>query len=120
MRFSTSSTLAFPFVAFVAFVASCDGSSSLGSQNSALTCQAPAGISTGADAAAPGCVADPSFKICGPSTCQSACSASEVAVTCTGASQFGPIPAPDAALGCTVLPVPTPSDVLFYCCPCAQ
>lgn len=117
MRLSTSSTLAF---LFVASIAGCDGSSSLGSQNSALTCQAPAGISAAADAAAPGCAANPSFKICGPSGCQSACTASEVAVTCTAATEMGPIPAPDATLGCTVIPIPTPSDALFYCCPCAE
>jgi hypothetical protein len=28
------------------------------------------------------------------------------------------MPAPETSLGCTVIPVPTPSNVAFYCCPC--
>jgi hypothetical protein len=28
------------------------------------------------------------------------------------------IPAPAAALGCKIVPLPTPPSVLNYCCPC--
>lgn len=112
--------LAALFVA--AFVASCDGGSlsESGVQSGALVCKAPAGISPASDTAAPGCNADPAFQICSTSGCKSACAESELPVACTGASTVGTIPAPDAALGCTVIAIPTPSNVLFYCCPCAN
>jgi hypothetical protein len=32
----------------------------------------------------------------------------------------GAIPSPDSSLGCTVLPLPTPPGVFFYCCPCGS
>jgi hypothetical protein len=92
-----------------------DGSSQVGS----LTCQSPPGVSVASDAAAAGCFRT-AFQICNTMSCQSACSASDYALSCTGASAFGSIPEPDASLGCKVLPVPTPSDLLIYCCPCAN
>jgi hypothetical protein len=43
----------------------------------------------------------------------------EYALTCTGDRMMpSSIPSPDTSLDCTVIPVPTPSNVLFYCCPC--
>jgi hypothetical protein len=92
-----------------------DGSSQVGS----LTCQSPPGVSVAPDAAVAGCFRT-AFQLCNTMSCQSACNASDYAMTCTGGSAFGSIPAPDAALGCTVLPIPTPSDLLIYCCPCAS
>jgi hypothetical protein len=106
MRVSTISAIPFLLVAvfLVAPIASCDGADSLTDQNSTLMCQAPA---------IPGCAAEPSFQICGPSGCEDPCSASDIAVTCTGAT-------PDSALGCTSITTPTPFNVLFFCCPCAK
>jgi hypothetical protein len=93
---------------------------STGSQVGSLSCQSPAGVSEAPDAAVAGCFRS-SFQICSTSTsCKPACAASDYSMTCSGAGAFGSIPEPDATLGCTVIPVPTPSDVLFYCCPCAN
>jgi hypothetical protein len=50
---------------------------------------------------------------CKPSTGGNLCSSSQFTLTCYGTS------VPDAALGCTVVPIPTPPGVLFNCCPCA-
>lgn len=99
----------------------CDGDRlGTGSQVGSLSCQSPAGVSEAPDAAVAGCFRS-SFQICTTSTsCKPACAASDYSMTCTGSSAVGAIPAPDATLGCTVIPVPTPSDVLFYCCPCAS
>ena len=106
MRISTISAIPFLLVAvfLVTSIASCDGSNSLADQNSTLMCQATA---------IPSCAADPSFQICGPSGCEDPCSASDIAMTCTGAT-------PDSALGCTSITIPTPFNVLFFCCPCAK
>jgi hypothetical protein len=90
-----------------------------GSKVSSLTCQSPPGVSAASDAAAAGCFRT-AFQVCDTVSCQSACSASDYSLTCTGTKAFGPIPEPDATLGCTVLPIPTPSDLLIYCCPCAS
>lgn len=52
-------------------------------------------------------------------TCHSPCTQDEYTLTCLGSSSLvGAIPAPDTSLGCSAIPVPTPSNVLFYCCPC--
>jgi hypothetical protein len=68
---------------------------------------------------APGCYADPPGQICDQSTgsCQAACAADQLEVTCI-ADATGNGPEPDASLGCTVLTLPTPEGVTFYCCPC--
>ena len=104
------------------FAASCDGRSlsESGVQSGALMCNATAGLSLASDAAAPSCKSDLAFQICSTSSCKSACAGSELPVSCTGDSTGGNIPAPDAAFGCTVIPIPTPSNELFYCCPCAS
>ena len=65
-----------------------------------------------------GCFATPSSTLCAPSGCQSLCAAADTPVTCTSDGPTGPIPAPDAAAGCTIVPIPTPSSELYYCCPC--
>jgi hypothetical protein len=46
-----------------------------------------------------------------PAVCTDACGVSEYALECSGAS-------PDTALRCTVVPIPTPSNSTFFCCPC--
>jgi hypothetical protein len=104
-------------------------------------CKWPDGFTSSGDASSVGCWASPSHNICrvpnggsfnaqdgtirGPDgqvvtdACQDLCLASEYALTCTGDGMMpASIPSPDSSLGCTVIPVPTPSNVLFYCCPC--
>jgi len=70
------------------------------------------------DPATPGCFANPSSMLCSPTGCQSLCAGGQTPVTCTRSGQTGPIPAPDAGAGCTIVAIPTPSNELFYCCPC--
>jgi len=70
------------------------------------------------DGATPGCFASPSSMLCSPSQCQSLCAAGQTPVTCMGSGPTGVIPAPDSSAGCTIVPLPTPSNELFYCCPC--
>jgi hypothetical protein len=84
------------------------------------SCGPPDGIQpeTTATPAPTGCFSEPSFQICGPASCENPCGPSEMAVRCLGAGP-GSIPAPAAALGCAIIPIPTPSNALFYCCPCA-
>jgi hypothetical protein len=104
-------------------------------------CGWPASVTSSGDASSAGCWAKPTHNICkvpnggsfnaqdgtirGPDgqvvtdACEDACSASEYALTCTGDTMMpSSIPSPDTSLGCTVIPVPTPSNVAFYCRPC--
>jgi len=90
-------------------------------------CSYPPGATPHPDAAAPGpgCFAGPSGQICevatdGQRTCSNLCAPAEYQVTCTGELLSGSIPVPLASLGCRILPLPTPSNVLNYCCPCAN
>ena len=53
------------------------------------------------------------------------CSSSEFALHCTGSLErldsgcdARTMPAPDSALGCRQLPIPTASNQSYYCCPC--
>jgi hypothetical protein len=78
----------------------------------APSCQAPP------DGATPGCFATPSSMLCSPTECKSLCTAGLTPVTCTGSGPMGPIPAPEPNAGCTIVAIPTPSNQLFYCCPC--
>lgn len=99
----------------------------------------PATVTQTDDAGAVGCWARASFNLCevpnggtvnadgtttGPdgkpatNACHDACSASEYALTCTGATLLSVAPVPDPSLGCSVIPGPTPSNETFYCCPC--
>ena len=105
------------------------------------SCVWPASFTSSGDASSVGCWAKPTHNICkvpnggsynaqdgtirGPDgqvvtdACQDACSASEYALTCMGDVMMpASMPSPDTSLGCTAIPVPTPSNVLFYCCPC--
>ncbi|HEY4159695.1 MAG TPA: hypothetical protein VGM29_16405 [Polyangiaceae bacterium] len=114
--------------------ASSAGGSGQGPANTEATCHYPSGVST--DASAPGCHAVDSAKICqvsngatvlpdggvtgGTETCQSVCATGDYELTCLGSDPLGPVPAPLPSLGCQVVPLPTPSNELFYCCPCAS
>ena len=104
-------------------------------------CGWPASFTSSGDASSVGCWATPTHNICkvpnggsfneqdgtvrGPDgqvvtdACQDVCLASEYSLTCTGDGMMpASMPSPDTSLGCTVIPVPTPSNVSFYCCPC--
>ena len=72
------------------------------------------------DDTTPGCFANASSMLCSPSGCQSLCKDGQTPVVCLGAQATGPIPTPDANAGCTVVAIPTPSNELFYCCPCGS
>jgi hypothetical protein len=75
-------------------------------------CRWPAAASTlvSTDAGASGCL---------PGTGGNLCASSQYTLTCHGAAGGQPS-LPDAALQCTIVPIPTPANVLFYCCPCAS
>ena len=50
-------------------------------------------------------------------SCSNRCTPEEYALDCTGLVAEHPVP--DPALGCEVIPVPTPGNAAYYCCPCA-
>ncbi len=98
-----------------------DSSDEGGGAIEATTCESPGDVGApGAEDT--GCQALPTFQICDDSTgtCHDACAPSEYPLECTGAPPTGPIPPPDPSMGCTVIPIPTPSNALYYCCPCAS
>jgi hypothetical protein len=74
-------------------------------------CRSPAAANTFAsfDGGVSGCLASAGGNIC---------TSSQYTLTCHG-SGASPPSAPDPALQCSVAAVPTPSNVLFYCCPCS-
>jgi len=74
------------------------------------SCRVPAAANTfaGGDAGATGCL---------PSTGGNVCSSSQYTLSCYGTA---PIPPPDGTLRCSIALIPTPSNVLFYCCPCGS
>jgi|CZKU01.1.fsa_nt_gi hypothetical protein len=120
-------------VALVAVVVGCSSSSTPAQTGGA--CAYPANVETDRDASSEGCFARPPASICqvsngatiladggvenGTETCQSLCSAGQYELTCRSAGIASAIPDPDSSLGCQVIPIPTPSNALFYCCPCA-
>lgn len=67
-----------------------------------------------------GCYADGTTQICQQGgSCSDLCSDGEETVTCTSGSEMsGTIPAPPESAGCMIVTIPTPSNALFYCCPC--
>lgn len=78
-------------------------------------CVVPPAADTFDDASARGCWPHADFTINGADACRSY----EYALTCEfDAGEIGTLPAP--SLGCTVIPVPTPPNALFYCCLCAS
>jgi hypothetical protein len=77
-------------------------------------CQVPSGSTVHAD----GSITTPDG---GTVVCQDACSPTEYSLACSSAPGTGDrIPTPESSLGCNVIPIPTPSNRLFYCCPCAR
>jgi len=93
----------------------------------ANACVYPSGAALPSDAAVPelGCFAGPRGQLCtlladGQTSCTDLCSASDFEMTCRGAFPVGQVPSPTESLGCKVIPMPTPSNVQFYCCPCAK
>jgi hypothetical protein len=129
------------FAALVLVVAGCSSSSSpstssTSAQTGAGMCTYPAAAKAGTPALGMGCFAAPAGQSCevsngatvtidggvenGTETCTSQCSASEYEVTCNSGSIMGSIPDPDPSLNCQAIREPTPSNLLFYCCPCAN
>lgn len=122
-------------------VAGCSGntgtlSSASGQQASVATqdggsCQYPTGVVVNASPTSPGCYGHPPAQDCqvsngatvnaqdgavtsGTETCSSLCPPSYFEMTCENTNA-----GPDPALGCAVIPIPTPSCCGYYCCPCA-
>jgi hypothetical protein len=106
-------------------------SSEAGPNSDGGACAYPAGVVAETDAANSGCFAHVPGRICtvsngaivlldggvldGTESCSSICGASQYEMTC----QFTNT-APDPSLGCAIIPIPTPSCCLYYCCPCAD
>lgn len=107
-------------------------------------CRWPAEADARDPAASTGCEPNSMFQICGvPSgsfvhadgtittpdgtsvTCDDPCRPTEYAMFCRGAITgtdppvLSPVPTPAPSLGCRVLPLPTPANLLVYCCACA-
>jgi hypothetical protein len=98
-------------------------------------CRYPANADTD-DGSMSGCHAGPPGQLClvsngatvnldggvsgGTESCKSLCGAAQYELSCTSTGISGPIPDPATSLGCVIIPGPTPSDALFYCCPCAH
>jgi hypothetical protein len=85
------------------------------SADAGRVCLYPAGADTSVE------VGNGSFVGCRPGLTQDLCDPSSYQMTCQ-ASGLTPasIPQPASTLNCKAVPVPTPSNTLFYCCPCAD
>lgn len=60
------------------------------------------------------------FVGCRPGPASNFCDQSWYTMTCNSAGTMpSSIPEPANSLACKVLPIPTPSNTLYYCCPCA-
>ena len=113
-----------------------DGGSTSEAQDSALedaltivdggACTWPANFTPTGDDSTVGCWA---HAISGPvDASQITCSSAEYALGCVGEWPYSTdggymhatIPEPDPSLGCRILPIPTPVNRSFYCCPCGQ
>jgi len=86
--------------------------------NDAGSCTWPANLTPGSDESAVGCWAHAVTG--GADGGAFTCSLAEYSLDCVGAMSASTmsIPAPDSSLGCRILPLPTPSNRLYYCCPC--
>lgn len=84
------------------------------------TCQYPPNVQVESDGlGVGGCFAEPPVKLCQAGGCSSMCSGSQYEMVCRGLGAPGSsIPQPDSTLGCQIIVMPTPSNELFYCCPC--
>jgi hypothetical protein len=125
------------FAALALCVSACSGATTSTSSSSNQqadgveggACNYPASVEVNADPTGSGCFAKTPGQICqvsngatilldggvsgGTESCQSMCGASQYEMTCRNVS------GPADSLGCQVIPIPTPANVLFYCCPCA-
>ena len=126
-------------------LAACGGSSSeVGTKQSTQVsseCAWPAAADTYDTTNKSGCTPSARFDICevpngstveadggviladggvGVAACTNACSATQYALSCYSGGALVPIPAPAWSLGCQLIPIPTPSGALFYCCGCAK
>lgn len=79
-----------------------------------VACTVPSGADTFDDASDHGCFPTSGEMVNGAN----ACMPDEYGTTCLLGSVSGPIPVPAGALGCRVVPIPTPLGVTFFCCPC--
>jgi hypothetical protein len=96
------------------------------------SCHLPAPVEVRTDPPVPGCFARSPAALCavrngatvnaadggvsgGTESCASLCKASQYEMVCDP-----PEETPDPSLGCRVIPIPTPSCCLYYCCPCAD
>jgi hypothetical protein len=126
------------FAVLVALTAACSGAVAPGAASSSQqadaedggTCQYPAGVDVDPDASGTGCFAGPAGRACavssgatvlpdggvsgGTESCKSFCGSAEYQMSCQGNT----VPEPSSSLGCQVIPIPTPADVTYYCCPC--
>jgi hypothetical protein len=130
------------YVLFVLLAGACSGTGALGTSSQKQlgatdgeTCKYPAGVDVNSSPSGSGCFAGPAGQSCevsngatvnadgavsgGTESCKPLCGASQYELTCM--SPVGQIaPDPDSALNCQIIPLPTPSGTLFYCCPCAD
>jgi hypothetical protein len=88
-----------------------------------VPCQLPAGAVVGPN----GVILGPDGEPAADQSCRVACLGSEFSLHCAGeytwpdsGCQTRTMPAPDPALGCRLLPLPTTSTSNYYCCPCGQ
>jgi hypothetical protein len=96
-----------------------------GQQIDGGVCAWPASFTPSGDANAVGCWAT---AVPGPvDASQLTCSSAEYGLHCVGdiqrfdsGCQMRTMPAPDASLGCRLLPVPAAFNNDYYCCPCGQ
>jgi hypothetical protein len=100
-------------ISLVLLVVACGGA---GETTTNGSCRWPEGASSPADASSKGCFPRSGFTMCqvaadGSQSCQDACTPKQYALTCDEAT-------PPAAWGCKAIPIPTPANVVFYCCPC--
>ncbi len=102
-------------------------------------CSSPAAANTYDAATSTGCEPWPDFRICEvpsgatpnpdgtytpPATCHDPCAPGGYALGCTAPmtdpATLPSVPTPAPALGCAVLPLPTPPNLTVYCCPCGR
>ena len=124
------------FVLLPFLIAACSGATAPGtSEADGGTCNYPASVVVDTNPSGSGCFASPPGQICqvsngatinltdggateGTQSCSSLCGRSRYEMTCRGTAPIGTIPSIDPSLDCQVIPIPTPSNTLFYCCPC--
>jgi hypothetical protein len=115
------------------------GNTSSDAGTSSAACNWPATADTFDASVNQGCKPHPTFEICqvpngsliladggvvtpdgGMVDCNNACSSTQYSLTCSSAAVFGEtIPSPDPSLDCAIIPISTPSNFDFYCCPCS-